>query len=244
MAQRRGGGIPADLKKTLVIHHVHHHVFDKENVDPATPGGVPKAKGLSRTVLMSTQLDPPRTALVERTVRVNVDDEPEKTVVVNRFGRDETVLDVPRRAESRPRESDKRAVYDLIAVEDRPSMLYYLCACDDGQFDKLRHLLKEIIEQFRADPPNDVAQIVYLPRSLWIEPERPDDEKRKKKWKLPKCLKFIYYTRCDEDSLQDHDRKFAKLEKAAVDATLALLASSAPLCRLPRHRVRDGGAGV
>ena len=56
---------------------------------------------------MSTQLDPPRTALAERTVRVNVDDEPEKTVVVNRFGRDETVLDVPRRAESRPRESEE-----------------------------------------------------------------------------------------------------------------------------------------
>ncbi|KAH8055126.1 hypothetical protein JL722_8552 [Aureococcus anophagefferens] len=94
----------------------------------------------------------------------------------------------------------KRHVYDLVSVEDRPSMLYYLCSCDNADFDAAAALLDDISTKFFARPPGDVAQIALLPRSLHVGEEKAEKRKGQSE----------YFARIEELAIHANDAILAK----------------------------------
>lgn len=60
----------------------------------------------------------------------------------------------------------KRRYYDVVNIEDRPSMLYYLCACSGDQFAEVSRLLGDVVEELEKAPPAVSMQLFHLPASL------------------------------------------------------------------------------
>ena len=60
----------------------------------------------------------------------------------------------------------KRRYYDVVNVEDRPAMLYSLCACSGDQFAEVSRLLGDVVEELEKAPPAVSMQLFHLPASL------------------------------------------------------------------------------
>ncbi len=116
----------------------------------------------------------------------------------------------------------KRHVYDLVSVEDRPSMLYYLCSCDNADFDAAAALLDDISTKFFARPPGDVAQIALLPRSLHVGEEKAE----KRKGCFGALLHALYRSDCEDETSKQQGEYFARIEELAIHANDAILAKS------------------
>ena len=126
----------------------------------------------------------------------------------------------------------KRHVYDLVSVEDRPSMLYYLCSCDNADFDAAAALLDDISTKFFARPPGDVAQIALLPRSLHVGEEKAE----KRKGCFGALLHALYRSNCEDETSKQQGEYFARIEELAIHANDAILAKS----NGRGQRARDG----
>ncbi|KAH8079452.1 hypothetical protein JL720_9191 [Aureococcus anophagefferens] len=112
----------------------------------------------------------------------------------------------------------KRHVYDLVSVEDRPSMLYYPCSCDNADFDAAAALLDDISTKFFARPPGGVAQIALLPRSLHVGGE--GGAQRVLRRPAPRALP----ERLRGRDVKQQSEYFARIEELAIHANDAILA--------------------
>ena len=131
-------------------------------------------------------------------------------------------------AAARRENAAKRRMYDLVSVEDRPSMLYYLCACEDDQFERLCALLAAVSQDFvRAHSPSRLARLLEDPGALLDALRALHAAGAHERPHLSRLLACLFESKrngdADKQEDVDHRAYFSTVERRAVDHTTEVL---------------------